>query len=137
MAATVSAYSDANSTLVLETAAEEDEYICVEFTNNSTKDFYGADGIVPIGGKFYLVGRLTAASATETGKKVFKQDYKTIVTFKIKENTIAQPSSDPAVYPDGIGAAYNVIPDLRTPKMELGLSVNLEWQTGLEFVINL
>jgi hypothetical protein len=120
MAATVSAYSDANSTLVLETAAEEDEYICVEFTNNSTKDFYGADGIVPIGGKFYLVGRLTAASATETGKKVFKQDYTTTAKLSIKD----------------LKSAYNTIPDLKAPQLEIGLLVDLTWKAGHVYEID-
>jgi hypothetical protein len=120
MAATVSAYSDANSTLVLETAAEEDEYICVEFTNNSAKDFYGADGIVPIGGKFYLVGRLTAASATETGKKVFKQDYTTTAKLSIKD----------------LKSAYNTIPDLKAPQLEIGLLVDLTWKAGHVYEID-
>lgn len=136
--------SDAtNYTLALENAENESVYVALEFENNA-KDFMGKDGLIAKGTKFYLVAQLdptdkTGDGHTATGdlNKVFKQDYKTIVTFKIKENTIPQPSSDPEVYPDGLGAAYNVIPDLRTPKMELGLSVNLEWQRGLEFVINL
>ena len=68
--------------------------------------------------------------------KVFMQDYVTTATFTIGTNLNGSPDpSDPTktIYPHGIGAAYNVIPDLRTPKMELGLSVNLAWQTGLSF----
>lgn len=132
-----------NYTLALENAENESAYVALEFENNA-KDFIGKDGLIAKGTKFYLVAKLdptdkTGDGHTATGdlNKVFKQDYKTIVTFKIKENTIPQPSSDPAVYPDGIGAAYNVIPDLRTPKMELGLSVDLTWQAGLQFDINL
>lgn len=135
--------SDAtNYTLALENPVNESVYVALEFENNA-KDFMGKDGLIAKGTKFYLVAQLDPKdkgeghTASGTLNQVFKQDYKTKVTFKIKENTIAQPSSDPEVYPDGLGAAYNVIPDLRTPKMELGLSVNLEWQTGLEFVINL
>ena len=144
LSATTGSGSEAiNYTLALENAENESVYVALEFENNA-KDFMGKDGLIAKGTKFYLVAQLdptdkTGDVHTATGdlNKVFKQDYKTIVTFKIKENTIPQPSSDPEVYPDGLGAAYNVIPDLRTPKMELGLSVNLEWQTGLEFVINL
>ena len=33
----------------------------------------------------------------------------------------------------GLGSAYNIIPDLRTTQMELGMSVNLEWKTGIKF----
>jgi hypothetical protein len=33
-------------------------------------------------------------------------------------------------------AAYNTIPDLRTPKLELGFSVDLTWQSGHEYTID-
>jgi hypothetical protein len=41
----------------------------------------------------------------------------TIATFKIKS----------------LAAAENTIPDLRNPKVELGLSVDLTWQDGVIF----
>ena len=108
------AYSAANSTLVLETPAGENEFIALEFTNTSDKDFYGVDGIVPVGGKFYLVGQLTASVATETGTCVFKQDYTTTARVAIKD----------------LKSAYNTIPDLKAPQLEIGLSVDLQWQAG-------
>lgn len=107
-------YSAANSTLVLETPVNENEFIAIEFTNNSTKDFYGVDGIVPVGGKFYLVGQLTASAAEETQYKVFKQDYTTTARVAIKD----------------LKSAYNTIPDLKAPQLEIGLSVDLNWETG-------
>lgn len=131
-----------NYTLALENAENESVYVALEFENNA-KDFIGKDGLIAKGTKFYLVAKLdpqdkgTGGTASGSLSQVFKQDYKTIVTFTIKENTVAEPGSDPTVYPDGLGAAYNVIPDLRTPKMELGLSVDLTWQEGLQFDINL
>lgn len=115
------AYSPANSTLVLETPAGENEYIALEFTNTSDKDFYGVDGIVPVGGKFYLVGQLTASAATETDSKVFKQDYTTIVRVAIKD----------------LKSAYNTIPDLKAPQLEIGLSVDLHWETGHTYDLEL
>ena len=126
-----------NYTLALESPENEAVYVAIEFENNA-KDFMGKDGLVAKGAKFYLVGQLDPANATNKGtgegkvdlSQVFKQDYKTTVTFTIRENV---GSGEPATYPDGLGAAYNVIPDLRTPQKELGLSVNLEWQTGLNF----
>lgn len=120
MYATTSAYSATNSTLVMETAANENEYICVEFTNTSAKDFYGADGIVPIGGKFYLVGQLNAALATETDSKVFKQDYTTIVRLSVKD----------------LKNAYNTIPDLKAPQLEIGMLVDLTWKAGHTYEID-
>jgi hypothetical protein len=113
-------YSLANSTLLLETGASVDQYIAVEFTNTANQDFYGADGLVPQGGKFYLVGKLAAASATSTGNKVFKQDYTTTARLTITD----------------LKKAYNNIPDLKTPELEIGLLVDLNWKTGTIYTID-
>jgi len=119
--AVTSDYSAANSTLVLETAEDANEYIALEFTNTSAKDFYGVDGIVPIGAKFYLVGQLAADAATETDSKVFKQDYTTTARVAIKD----------------LKHAYSTIPDLRASQLEIGLSIDLEWQAGHTYDIEL
>lgn len=119
-----------NSTLVLQTPATEadadatdanaDVQIAVEFTNNSGSDFYGFNHqLIPAGGKFYLVAKLKASNASETGKKVFAQDYTT--TAKLTINNLAK--------------AYNTIPDLRTPALEVGMSVDLSWQSGHTYEI--
>ena len=104
-------------TLVLETEGVatdpfETKYIALEFVNNSNEAFQGVDGIVPVGGKFYLVGEITSNTAHP---KVFQQDYYTTANVKISS----------------LKKAYNCIPDLRTPQLELGLSVDLTWQQGL------
>lgn len=134
-----------NFTLALENTANEDVYVAIELENNA-KDFFGKDGLIAKGTKFYLVAKLHPADGTGydagTLDQVFKQDYVTVANFTIGANNNgihSDPDDDnsPLVYPDGLGAAYNVIPDLRTPKMELGLSVNLTWQSGLTFNIDL
>lgn len=94
--------------------------IALEMTNDSGADFVGADGIVPAGGKFYLVGELVSSTAVGTdgdgsSLKVFEQDHKTVARITI----------------NSLKSAYNCIPDLRSPKLELGLSVDLTWQQGL------
>ena len=113
--------------LALETKGTTDKdpetvRFALEFINNTTEEFVGRDGIVPVGGKFYLVGELeseTTADATEDGKephvKVFEQDHKTVANVSITS----------------LKNAYNCIPDLRSPRLELGLSVNLKWEDGL------
>jgi len=125
--------SDPNYTLALETGTDPVK-VAVELLNNGAA-FEGADGIVPKGGKFYLIAELTPSSGTgynaETMNQVFKQDYKTIVTFTIKQGS-STPGNNV-----GLGAAHNVIPDFRTPQLELGLSVDLTWQSGLEFNVDL
>lgn len=118
-----------NRTLVLETYGKDgDTYesvnVALEFLNDD-QDFYGFNGgIIPKGTKFYLVAKLDTKPASlsteefnKTGGKVFKQDFVTIAKFAIANLT----------------KAYNYIPDLRNPAVELGLSVDLDWQEGITF----
>lgn len=122
-----------NHTLVLETAGSSTEKVKValEFVNNG-QDFWGDGGIVPTGTKFYLVGELSIAAAIAAATaandndkvesinaigKVFKQDYTTYANFTIKN----------------LKKATNHIPDLRNPRLELGLSVDLGWKEGITF----
>ncbi len=126
-------YSAANSTLVVATplqdATPEDVYVAIELLNNSGQDFIGAQGLVPAGSKFYLVGKLESNQANvvesgETvnpGKRVFYPDYTTTARLTITN----------------LKKAYNTIPDLRTPALELGLSVDLSWQNGKVYDISL
>lgn len=124
MKATTSA-SAANSTLVLETPATAaaadvedptaDVKIAIELENNSGSDFIGAAGqLIPKNGKFYLVATLKASNATTTQKRVFIKDFTTTANLTIKN----------------LANAYNTIPDLRTPQLELGMSVDLSWTAG-------
>ena len=124
-------------TLALETkdataANQEDAIvkIAVEFENKSGKTIVGLNNekIYP-GCRFYLIGTLDPFSndsqkytGTETLiKKAFVQDYKTIVTLKVAN----------------LNNAYNTLPDLTLPQLEMGLSVDLGWQTGISQEINM
>lgn len=121
-----------NYTLALETAAETDVNIAIELTNNTGADFYGKNGqLIPKDGKFYLTATLTAANATTTDKKIFKQDFYTIANLTIQAGTSGATNST------GLGAATNTIPDLRTPALELGLAVDLHWQAGHTFNVDI
>ena len=109
-----------NRTLVLETAEANDAVVkfAVEFQNNSGEAFVGKDGVIPNGCKFYLLGELDMSKLTNPAvSSIFKQDYVTTVIATVQN----------------LKNAYNIIPDLRAPKLELGLSVNLEWQAGNVF----
>ena len=131
-----------NYTLVLQTGeADKDKTVNValEFINNCS-DFVGADGeIIPNGATFYLVGTLKTSEATNKDEtavaaakdRVFTQDFKTVANFTIKKGTNGPNNSD------GLGTATKGLPDLRTPIMELGLSVDLEWQPGLNFSVDI
>lgn len=125
---TPTAYTLALETKGVSAGAGEGEKvrIALEMTNDSGADFVGADGIVPAGGKFYLVGELVSSTAVGTdgdgsSLKVFEQDHKTIARVTI----------------NSLKSAYNCIPDLRSPKLELGLSVDLTWQQGLVYDVTI
>ena len=53
--------------------------------------------------------------------RVFIQDYVTTANFNIKD----------------LKNAYNCIPDLRTSGINVGLAVDLSWQTGITFDVEL
>ena len=121
--------STPNYTLVLDNnnATTKAIYVAVELVNNTGIDFYGADGMVPAGGKFYLIGKLDPTDAATVGEnpknvdRVFLKDYTTKANLTIKE----------------LKNAYNVIPDLRSTAISVGLAVNLEWQTGITFDVEI
>lgn len=145
----------ANYTLVFdnyhsgEQAAQTDVLVALEFQNNSGKDFYGKGNLIRQGGKFYLIGKLelgtkrigtnkdinnsdtawptkypippyTAGGASQEITRVFIQDYLTTATFKIGENSLKN--------------AFVTVPDLRSTQTSLGLSVDLNWRSGLNYV---
>ncbi len=101
-------------------------YVTVELENNMG-DFYGAEGLIPKGSRFYLVGQLdpNATTATKTSgetiDRVFVKDHTTVANFKITN----------------LKKAYNHIPDMRTSKINVGLAVDLSWQTGITFDVEL
>ena len=127
--------SPVNHTLLLETPADKSVNIVVEFTNNSGNVFRGHNNeLIPAGAKFYMVAALNPASGTKpegsTINQVLLQDYTTVANLTINTN-------DGSDHNKGLGAAYNVIPDLRTPALSIGLSVDLTWQSGLTFDVDL
>lgn len=121
-------YSEYTYTLLLpnKTLSKEQTavHFAIEFENTSGVDFRGVNGIIPAGGKFYLIGKLNPAKATQNNTKaqaVFESDFQTKAKINIKS----------------LKNAYNTIPDLRSTNLELGLAVDLEWQQGLEFSVDI
>lgn len=133
-----------NYTLVLQSTDNETVNVALEFINNCD-DFVGANGeIIPHGATFYLVGSLkpseatnkTEASVADAKDRVFTQDFKTIATFTIKQGADNGTTTEENEK-EGLGTATKGLPDLRTPQMELGLSVDLTWSPGLTFNVNI
>ena len=120
--------SNANYTLVFDNKKSDTQssvYVTIELENNSDKNFYGKDGIILKGAKFYLVGELnpnkTGLTNPNSVNRVFVQDYVTTANFKIKD----------------LKDAYNCIPDLRTSGINVGLAVDLDWKSGITFDVDI
>lgn len=123
-----------NYTLVLDNkdtssdgATQSNVNVVIELENNAA-DFYGADGLIPKGSKFYLAGTLDLNATNGVSKPndskvdhVFVKDHTTVANFTIKD----------------LKKAYNCIPDLRTSKINVGLAVDLKWQEGITFDVEL
>lgn len=106
----------ATNTLVLQTYDNKKVPVALEFINNSDKDFVGVDGIVYIGTKFYLVAEIDPSEfsedpRTEIRDRVFTQDYTTTLNMKVT----------------GLAKAYNVVPNLLSPRLELGIELVTKW----------
>ena len=131
LTAAVTGTAEPNYTLVLDNkdnsaTSQNKVYITIELENNAS-DFFGADGLIPKGSKFYMVGELDpyASGITqptgETLDHVFVKDHTTIANFTIKN----------------LKKAYNHIPDMRSSKINVGLAVDLSWKTGITFDVDI
>lgn len=132
---------------------QETVNVAIELENGGT-EFYGQEGIIAAGQKFYLVGQLNPANASNlSGQDAFA--WPTYPDSYTGSNGTL-PKSYEGRYPVKTGAdnnrvfiqdytttakftisslknAYVTIPDLRATKLQLGLSVDLTWQNGLTF----
>ena len=101
-------------TLLLQSLQEEDVIICIEFQNNSNTTFKGETGYIVPGSKFYMYGRIEYNNGTGNKslvKSVFQQDYITEVTLNV----------------NSLEHAYNCIPDLQDPQLEVGVEISVDW----------
>lgn len=101
--------------LVLPTSSGESVHFALEFQNTSSSSFQCQQGTVMPGCKFYLAGELKpedgTAPAGASVAGVISSDYKTTVNVKVVN----------------LGNAYNTVPDLRDPELEIGVSVVMDW----------
>ena len=131
-------FDNFNATAAASSQPQDKVYVALELINNTGEDFYGEHGLIRNGGTFYLIGELDPASKAPTWAnsdhplppynadgttnkvpRVFIQDYMTSVNFKIGEYSLQH--------------AYLTVPDLRYSALTLGLSVDMNWETGINF----
>lgn len=109
-------------TLVMQTHDFEDVTVILELENNSEKDFRGENGIVYNGTKFYLAGKVVfsdgdansvaTSEQNDVSCRVFTQDHTTILNMKVKS----------------LAKAYNVMPNIQSGRLEVGVEINLKWE---------
>ena len=144
--ATPAASSSPNYTLVFDNYKAGDGgqnvvYVALELKNNTGQDFYGKHNLIRNGDSFYLVGKLDPTTITwdnlgqlstdhplppynadGTSKeivRVFMQDFMTTANFWFDQSSLKQ--------------ALLTVPDLRHSSLTLGLSVDMNWSTGITF----
>ena len=133
LTAAVTETPEPNYTLVLDNkdnsgaTSQNKVYITIELENKAS-DFFGAEGLIPKGSKFYMVGELDPKATSgitqptgETLDHVFVKDHTTIANFTIKS----------------LKKAYNHIPDMRSSKINVGLAVDLSWKEGITFNVEI
>lgn len=107
--------TEVTNTLVLQSYDHQKVPVLLEFINNSGVDFKGQDGIVYQGTKFYLAGEVDPADGTggDTSAvgRVFTQDHTTTLNMKVTS----------------LAKAYNVVPNLLSPRLELGIQLVPKW----------
>ena len=153
--ANASAYStNAIYTLVFDNWTSKSNQEKVTFAlelKNGDVEFYGQEGVIAAGQKFYLIGQLDPSTgginwptypdsysgaddtlpksyegrypvkAGSANNRVFVQDFTTTAQVNIKS----------------LKNAYVTIPDLRATQLQLGLSVDLSWRTGLTYDVTI
>ena len=103
-------------TFVQETPPGQTVHFALEFLNNTSTAFPCQQGRIPPGCKFYLAGELNFADGVqpdgETLASVFCQDHKTRVNLRVTS----------------LENAYNTVPDLRDPQLEIGVTAVMDWE---------
>lgn len=105
-------------TLVLQSVDGAPVHFALEFRNNTGYTRHCQQGDILPWCRFYLAGVLDPASQAnvtqpdgETLNCIFSRDHKTTVSVKV----------------DGLRNAYNTVPDLHDPQLEIGLVTEMKW----------
>ena len=155
--------SEANYTLVwdnwnesLKGKCQSPVYVCLEFVNNSGKDFWGKHNIIRSGGIFYIIGKLDPNAGTlapadpanptaaelEAGVDWPAAGIACLPPHAADGSTLKERRvfiqdfmtvANFVIGENSLQSAYNTVPDLRSSQISLGLNVDLQWRSGLTF----
>lgn len=101
-------------TLVLQTINGQTVHFALEFKNTSGHLLQCQQGAILPNCKFYLAGELILANAEKNGtnlSSIFSQDHKTTVNVRV----------------ESLMKAYNTVPDLHDPQLEIGIEAEMKW----------
>ena len=130
-------------------------YVALEFVNNGAP-FWGETNLIPTGGTFYISGKLDPDGNLSTSDRSagITWPYPTKATSVANENYYALPpynadgstikerrvfiqdymtEANFVIGAESLKKAMVTVPDLRSAEMSVGLSVDLNWSTGLSF----
>ena len=135
---------------------QSDVYVGVELVNNTGMDLWGEMNLIRKGGTFYLLGKMDISTALAAARASDPDAFKDIAS--INPN-YCYPPFDPAtgktinaprvfmqdfmtkanliLGEDALKHAYVTVPDLRSSQVSLGVSIDMEWESGLSFDVNL
>lgn len=110
-----SASATSVETLVLQTVDNQTVHFALEFKNTTGNALHCQQGDILPNAKFYLAGKLDPNASGVTRPQglnsVFVKDHKTHVTARITSLT----------------GAYNTVPDLHEPQLEIGVMAEMKW----------
>ena len=102
-------------TLVLQTEDNKPVHFALEFQNTTGNTLHCLQGDILPWCKFYFAGQLDPGDATqpsgETLSSVFTRDRRTTVTVRV----------------ESLRKAYNTVPDLHDPQLEIGVVAEMKW----------
>ena len=102
------------NTLVLQSYEGETVPVVLEFQNKTDNKFHGKDGVIYPGTKFYLIGMVDPTKgegAEDLKSRVFTQDHITSMTMSVTS----------------LANAYSCMPDLLSPRLEIGVQIVTKW----------
>ena len=120
-------------------------YIALEFVNNTGRDFWGMNNLIRKGATFYITGRLDpdeGLSLTDHSEGITWPTHYALPPYDSNGNTIKErrifiqdfmTEANFVIGASSLQYALVAVPDLRSTQISLGLSVDLNWQTGLSF----
>lgn len=135
---------------------QSDVYVGVELVNNTGMDLWGEMNLIRKGGTFYLLGKMDISTALAAARASDPNAFKDIASINphycyppfnpATGETINAPrvfmqdfmtKANLVLNEDALKHAYVTVPDLRSSQVSLGVSIDMEWESGLSFEVDL